>query len=128
VSEPPDPFPAYYAALEARHRAELTFAEVRRALQALSSLYVERREGIAAGKGIVIEATTTFFLVFAVFGTAVDPRGPWSKTAGLTIGLVQQMSTLILPYQLQNTAIFVVFLLIIFLRPQGMFGRLSERT
>jgi len=47
---------------------------------------------------------------------------------GLLIGVVQQMSTLILPYQLQNTAIFVVFLLIIFLRPQGMFGRLSERT
>jgi aquaporin TIP len=45
-------------------------------------------EGIAAGKGIVIEATTTFLLVFAVFGTAVDPRGPFSKTAGLTIGLV----------------------------------------
>jgi branched-chain amino acid transport system permease protein len=47
---------------------------------------------------------------------------------GLVIGIVQQMSTLVLPYQLQNTAIFVVFLLIIFLRPQGMFGRLSERT
>jgi aquaporin Z len=45
-------------------------------------------DGIATGKGIVIEATTTFFLVFAVFGTAVDPRGPFSKTAGLTIGLV----------------------------------------
>ena len=47
---------------------------------------------------------------------------------GLVIGIVQQMSTLVLPYQLQNTAIFVVFLLIIFLRPQGMFGQLSERT
>jgi branched-chain amino acid transport system permease protein len=47
---------------------------------------------------------------------------------GLVIGVVQQMSTLVLPYQLQNTAIFVVFVLIIFLRPQGMFGRLSERT
>ena len=47
---------------------------------------------------------------------------------GLLIGIVQQMSTLVLPYQLQNTAIFVVFLLIIFFRPQGMFGRLSERT
>ena len=47
---------------------------------------------------------------------------------GLLIGVIQQMSTLVLPYQLQNTAIFVVFLLIIFLRPQGMFGRLSERT
>jgi branched-chain amino acid transport system permease protein len=47
---------------------------------------------------------------------------------GLTIGLVQQMSTLILPYQLQNTAIFVVFLLIIFFRPRGLFGRVWERT
>ena len=47
---------------------------------------------------------------------------------GLLIGIVQQMSTLVLPYQLQNTAIFVVFLLIIFLRPQGLFGQLSERT
>ncbi len=47
---------------------------------------------------------------------------------GLTIGLVQQMSTLVLPYQLQNTAIFVVFLLIIFFRPQGMFGGVWERT
>ena len=44
--------------------------------------------GVAAGKGIVLEAILTFFLVFAVFGTAVDDRGPWSKTAGLTIGLV----------------------------------------
>jgi branched-chain amino acid transport system permease protein len=47
---------------------------------------------------------------------------------GLTIGLVQQMSTLVLPTQLQNTAIFVVFLLIIFFRPQGFFGRNAERT
>jgi len=47
---------------------------------------------------------------------------------GMTIGLVQQLSTLILPTQLQNTAIFVAFLLIVFLRPQGFFGRVSERT
>jgi branched-chain amino acid transport system permease protein len=47
---------------------------------------------------------------------------------GLVIGIVQQMSTLVLPYQLQNTAIFVVFLLIIFLRPEGLFGRATERT
>jgi MIP family channel proteins len=43
---------------------------------------------IAVGKGILIEAVLTFFLVFAVFGTAVDDRGPFAKTAGLTIGLV----------------------------------------
>lgn len=47
---------------------------------------------------------------------------------GLTIGLVQQMSTLFLPNQLQNTAIFVVFLIIVLLRPQGLFGRSVRRT
>jgi aquaporin Z len=43
--------------------------------------------GISPGKGIVIEAVATFFLAFAVFGTAVDDRGPFAKTAGFTIGL-----------------------------------------
>ncbi len=47
---------------------------------------------------------------------------------GITIGLVQQLSTLVLPQQLQNATIFVVFLLIILLRPQGLFGRNVERV
>jgi branched-chain amino acid transport system permease protein len=47
---------------------------------------------------------------------------------GLTIGLVQQVSTLFLPMQLQNAAIFVVFLLIVLVRPQGFFGRTVERA
>ncbi len=46
---------------------------------------------------------------------------------GLSIGIVQQMATLILPQQLQNAVIFVVFLLVILLRPQGLFGRVVER-
>lgn len=44
-------------------------------------------DGLALGKAVLIEAVATFFLVLAVFGTMVDDRGPWSKTAGLTIGL-----------------------------------------
>ncbi|GHC78107.1 branched-chain amino acid ABC transporter permease [Limoniibacter endophyticus] len=47
---------------------------------------------------------------------------------GMTIGLVQQLSTLLLPIQLQNTAIFAVFLLVIFFRPQGLFGTNVERV
>ncbi|HYZ64227.1 MAG TPA: branched-chain amino acid ABC transporter permease [Acetobacteraceae bacterium] len=47
---------------------------------------------------------------------------------GMTIGLVQQLSTLVLPLQLQNAAIFVVFVLILLLRPQGLFGRNVERA
>jgi branched-chain amino acid transport system permease protein len=47
---------------------------------------------------------------------------------GVTIGLVQQLSTLVLPHQLQNTAIFVVFLLILLFRPQGLFGKSVDRV
>ncbi|HWI29457.1 MAG TPA: branched-chain amino acid ABC transporter permease [Stellaceae bacterium] len=47
---------------------------------------------------------------------------------GLTIGLVQQLATLVLPLQLQNAAIFAVFLLVVLLRPQGLFGRAAERV
>jgi branched-chain amino acid transport system permease protein len=47
---------------------------------------------------------------------------------GLVIGLVQQLSTLVLPVQLQTAAIFAVFLLILIVRPQGFFGRHVERA
>jgi branched-chain amino acid transport system permease protein len=47
---------------------------------------------------------------------------------GLVIGLVQQLSALVLPTQLQNTSIFVVFLLIVLLRPQGLFGRAARQA
>lgn len=48
--------------------------------------------GVSAGTGIVVEAILTFFLVFAVFGTAIDGRGP--KVGGLFIGLVIVMDIL----------------------------------
>jgi branched-chain amino acid transport system permease protein len=47
---------------------------------------------------------------------------------GLVVGFVQQVSALVLSPQLQNAAIFVVFLLIVGLRPQGLFGRSAERA
>ncbi len=43
-------------------------------------------EGISFGRGIAIEALLTFMLMFAIFGTAVDPRAP--KVGGFGIGLV----------------------------------------
>jgi SAM-dependent methyltransferase len=50
--EAADPFPAWVDALQRRHRQTLTFAEVRKGLQALSSLYVERRQKIAGGAAL----------------------------------------------------------------------------
>jgi hypothetical protein len=43
---------AWLTALEKRHLADLTFQEVRRSLQALSSLYVERRGRLGAGAAL----------------------------------------------------------------------------
>lgn len=47
---------------------------------------------------------------------------------GLIIGLVQQMSSLVVPLRLQGTVVFAVFLLILLVRPQGLFGRNVERA
>ena len=40
---------------------------------------------VSTGQAIVLEAIATFFLVFVVFGTAVDPKAP--NIGGLAIGL-----------------------------------------
>jgi len=44
---------------------------------------------VSAGKGILIEAVLTFFLMFVIYGTAIDPRGPGPAPLfiGLTIAL-----------------------------------------
>ncbi|HVR71450.1 MAG TPA: methyltransferase domain-containing protein [Vicinamibacteria bacterium] len=47
-----DPAARWLEALEKRHLKDLTFPEVRRALQALSSLYVERRGKLAEGAAL----------------------------------------------------------------------------
>ena len=42
--------------------------------------------GISSGAAVVVEAVLTFFLLFVVFATAVDPRGAFKQIAGLAIG------------------------------------------
>ncbi|MEX0991832.1 MAG: MIP/aquaporin family protein [Actinomycetota bacterium] len=54
----------------------------------LGTPQLNRVLGVGAMQGVATEAILTFFLVFAVFGTAVDPRGAFSKLAGFSIGLV----------------------------------------
>jgi aquaporin TIP len=43
--------------------------------------------GFGDGKALLVEIILTFFLVWAVFATAVDPRGAFKAIAGLAIGL-----------------------------------------
>jgi hypothetical protein len=57
-------FHAWFAALEKRHLARLTFPEVRRGLQALSTLYVERRQRLGAGAALEGAGKRAAFALF----------------------------------------------------------------
>ena len=50
--------------------------------------------GISRTSGMIFEGIMTFFLVFVVFATAVDPRGAFNKIAGFAIGLTITMGAL----------------------------------
>jgi aquaporin Z len=50
-------------------------------------------EGIMVAEGLLTEVILTFFLVFVVFGTGIDPRAP--KAGGLFIGLAVTMGILV---------------------------------
>jgi MIP family channel proteins len=46
---------------------------------------------LSDAQAITIEAILTFFLVWVVFATAIDPEGAFAKVAGLAIGFVIAM-------------------------------------
>ena len=115
----------------------------------LAALYlgidVDRCYRVAFGLGAALSATAGGFLATyypfspfvgldfvaimyagVVLGGMGSVRGAF--LGGLTIGIVQQLSSLVLPNQLQMASIFVIFLAVIFLRPQGFFGVSAERT
>ena len=76
---------AWLAALEQRHLANLTRSELTRALRALSSCYVERREKLAGGAALdgagkraafaLFYGPLHFFTIQAIV-RAIDPRAP----------------------------------------------------
>lgn len=50
--------------------------------------------GIGFGTGVAIEIILTFFLVFTVFATAVDPKGAFKSISGFGIGMALAFSIL----------------------------------
>ena len=55
---------------------------------------VPHAAGIGAGKGLVVEIILSFFLVWAVWATAVDPGGAFKSISGLAIGLTISIDVL----------------------------------
>jgi SAM-dependent methyltransferase len=64
VSSSQDRFDGWIAALEAKQLAQLTFPEVSRALRALSSAYVERRQKLADGAALSGTGKRAAFALF----------------------------------------------------------------
>jgi branched-chain amino acid transport system permease protein len=42
---------------------------------------------------------------------------------GVIIGLMQQLSILVVPIGLQNVAVFTLFVVFLYVRPQGILGK-----
>src|SRR5207244_2670037 len=61
----------------------------------LGATLVNHQAGISNGKGLVIEALLTFFLVITVFAVAIDDRGVFNSIAVLFIGLVLTFDILV---------------------------------
>ncbi len=90
--------------------------------------------GMAGGLIVLTSPVQPFvgtdFIIIMYAGVVLGGMGSVSGAfwGGMVIGLVQQLSTLVLPLQLQTAVVFLVFVLILLLRPQGLFGRSVERA
>jgi branched-chain amino acid transport system permease protein len=91
--------------------------------------------GITAIGGGLLASTVSFqpyigseYVILMYAGVVLGGLGSIQGAfiGGLCIGVLQQVSASVLPVQLQNTMIFVCFLLLLLLRPQGLFGRLER--
>lgn len=70
------------------------------------------------------------FLVIMYAAVVLGGLGslPGAFWGGLIIGLVQQVSALFVPLELQSAAIFAVFLAVLLVKPGGIFGADVERV
>jgi branched-chain amino acid transport system permease protein len=101
---------------------------------------VRTMHGVAFGIGIALVAAAggllasyhpiepnvaVNFIVLMFVAVVLGGLGsiPGAFVGGIVIGLVQSLTLLLLPLQLQNVGVFVAFLIVLYVRPQGLFGR-----
>ena len=98
----------------------------------ISACYASLAGALAALSDAFITPASAGFLKSIELVTMVVLGGMGSMLGafwgGFAMGLVQQLSTYFLPFQLQNATIFLLFLAVVLLRPQGLFGKSAERT
>jgi len=119
-----DPFHSWFEALERRHLADLTFVEVRRSIQTLSSIYIERRDRLGTGAALrgagkraafaLFFAPLHFLLVreivralhaFIPYGTEILDLGCGTGPAGAAWALETDGSTSVLGVEVNSWAL-----------------------
>jgi len=90
----------------------------------------------AAAVGVAGAMLATFYYIspgvgvtFALIAYVVVALGgfgslPGALVAGLSIGLVEALTTLLIPPSLKQVGVFALYLLVLFVRPRGLFGNL----
>lgn len=84
--------------------------------------------GVLVAPLVTIEPTTgELFNIIAFVVVVLGGMGNvvGAVVGGLIIGLTEQLGALYLPGQSPLLSVFIVFVLVLFLRPQGLFGRMA---
>jgi len=112
-----DPEAASYQAIDVRTMHGLAFA--------VGIALVAAAGGLLATYYPIEPNVAVNFIVLMFVAVVLGGLGsiPGAFVGGIVIGLVQSLTLLVLPFQLQNTGVFVAFLLVLYLRPQWLFGR-----
>ena len=112
-----DPEAAAYQAIDVRRMHALAFA--------IGIALVAAAGGLLATYHPIEPTVAVNFIVLMFVAVVLGGLGsvPGAFAGGILIGLVQSLTLLVLPFQLQNVGVFIAFLLVLYLRPQGLFGR-----
>lgn len=114
-----NPEGAQLVGIDARRTYALTFALGTACAGAVGTL-VAPFITIDATAGQVFNILAFVVVVLGGMGNVIG-----ALAGGLLIGLTEQLGGVLLPEQSPTLAVFVVFVLVLFLRPQGLFGRRS---
>jgi branched-chain amino acid transport system permease protein len=112
-----DPEAAGYQGIDVRAMHGLAFA--------IGIALVAAAGGLLATYYPIEPTVAVNFIVLMFVAVVLGGLGsiPGAFAGGLIIGLVQSLTLLVLPFQLQNVGVFIAFLLVLYLRPQGLFGQ-----
>ncbi len=91
--------------------------------------------GVAAVAGILLAPVSLIDVTIGLLGLKAFSAAvlggfgsiPGAVVGGLLIGVIEQFSGIYLPEGFKDVAAYVVILLVLFLRPQGLFGNIGRK-